>query len=292
MVSSVLSLVREARRGWQWFCNNSAMIGLAGALQMAVIQLRVMRGQSGMWRIRVRGWKRPIMGRYGSSDLPTFKQIFIEREHAPVVALLRHERRDGMLILDCGANVGYASIFFLMHFPGAMVMAIEPDDENFQMLETNLSGLGGRVELVHAGLWSHEVLLGCGNLGFRDGKHWGRQVFEADVRNANARPAVTVAGLLDRSGCDRVTLLKMDIEGAEAVVFSVDCTEWLQRTDCIAIELHDDSAFGVGTDAFNRAVAGHGFELRTSGELTIAIRGAPNRINHAGCRSNARADVS
>jgi FkbM family methyltransferase len=201
-----------------------------------------------------------------------FLQIFGEQEHAPVVALAKRRRGENVFILDCGANAGYASIFFRLHFPDAVITAVEPDDENFQLLEANLGGLEPRVTLVHAGLWSHEAMLGCGNLGFRDGQHWGRQVYVADAGDADARPAVTVPQLLKRSGCDRIALLKMDIEGAEAVVFAADCSGWLPHTDVIAIELHEDSTFGSGEEAFLRSISGQDFELERSGELTIAYR--------------------
>jgi|GEM_PF-633761 len=261
---------------WRRIRDRARTIGFLGALQFEWILYWTDRGRPGLWRIRVRGWPRPIVGRYGKSDLAVFAQIFCEQEHAPVVARVRRGRGTNAVIFDCGANVGYASILFLIHVPGAAITAVEPDDENVHLLESNLRGLGSRVALVHAGLWSHKAMLGCSNLGFRDDQHWGRQVYEADAGEAEARPAVTVPDLLEMSGCDRIALLKMDIEGAEAVVFAADCSEWLQRTDLIAIELHDDSHFGNATEVFGRAIAGQGFELDTSGELTIAYRGDGN----------------
>ncbi len=44
--------------------------------------------------------------------------------------------------------------------------------------------------------------------------------------------------IIERSSTSRVSLLKMDIEGADAVG-STD--SWLPKVDAIAIELHDDS---------------------------------------------------
>ena len=257
---------------WRRIREFATTIGLRGAVEFELVRFWSQRRRSGLWRVHVRGWPRPIVGRYETSDAAVFLQIFHEQEHAPTAALVRRERGDNFLILDCGANAGYASIFFLMHFPKATITAVEPDDENFRLLDLNLRGLGPRVGLVHAGLWSHETMLRCGNLGFRDGQHWGRQVYEADAGDTFARPAVTVPQLLNRSECDRIALLKIDIEGAEAVVFATDCAEWLRLTDVIAIELHDDSSFGSGTDVFQKAISGLDFKLKTSGELTIAYR--------------------
>jgi hypothetical protein len=61
----------------------------------------------------------------------------------------------------------------------------------------------------------------------------------------------------------------VDIEGAEAVVFSGSCEHWLDRVDHIAIELHDDSAFGPARAIFTKAITGRGFTVRPSSELTV-----------------------
>jgi FkbM family methyltransferase len=52
------------------------------------------------------------------------------------------------LIVDAGANIGAASIFFAAKMPSARIVAIEPDRENFQLLYRNVEGLG--VETVNA----------------------------------------------------------------------------------------------------------------------------------------------
>lgn len=70
----------------------------------------------------------------------------------------------------------------------------------------------------------------------------------------------------------RISLLKVDIEGAEAVVFGRDCQSWLGKVDAIAIELHDDSGFGNASGIFFDAIRGHGFEVSSVGELTICQR--------------------
>jgi hypothetical protein len=67
--------------------------------------------------------------------------------------------------------------------------------------------------------------------------------------------------------------LKMDIEGAEAVVFAdPSCQQWLPKTEAIAIELHDDSGFGPASDLFHAAIRDQRFQVSHSGELTICLR--------------------
>ena len=82
--------------------------------------------------------------------------------------------------------------------------------------------------------------------------------------------ALDIPTIMRRAGRDRISLLKMDIEGSECVVFaSPTARTWLPQVDCLAVELHDDTHFGSATDVFNRAIAEHGFSVSRSRELTI-----------------------
>ena len=59
--------------------------------------------------------------------------IHVDLEYEPLDDL-----DDIRLVVDCGANVGYASAYFLSHFPQARVIAVEPDDQKFEALRRNL----------------------------------------------------------------------------------------------------------------------------------------------------------
>jgi len=52
----------------------------------------------------------------------------------------------------------------------------------------------------------------------------------------------------------------------------------LAKVDAIAIELHDDTVFGKGTEAFFTAIEGLGFDVSHSGELTVCRK----RLGHGG----------
>src|SRR4051812_39387542 len=82
--------------------------------------------------------RHPLRCRKGSSDRDVFRQIFVEREYACLDDL-----SDVDLVLDCGANVGYSSAYFLDRFPTCHVIAVEPDPENYALLEENLAPYRG-----------------------------------------------------------------------------------------------------------------------------------------------------
>ena len=111
------------------------------------------------------------MVRSGTSDLDVFSQIFLHREYRCLDAL-----GDVDTVIDCGANVGYASIYFLSRFPNSIVVAVEPDPGNFAALQANLVPYGSRARAVHSGVWSESVGLVMNDVEYRDGREWARQV--------------------------------------------------------------------------------------------------------------------
>jgi FkbM family methyltransferase len=210
----------------------------------------------------------PLAARGGSTDLQVFEQVFVQRNYRCLDGLEKVE-----VVLDCGANVGYSSAWFLSRWPACRVLAVEPDAENFAALARNLAPYGRRATLLRAGLWSHPTGLAMRDDLYRGGGAWARQVREATPGDASI-PAHDVPGLLLAAGAARASLLKIDIEGAEAAVFSGDCG-WLERIDNLVIEIHDDSPYGDARGAFLHALAGRGFVLGSAGELTLALRARP-----------------
>jgi FkbM family methyltransferase len=218
--------------------------------------------------LRSRDARYPLWFRPHTSDWAVFGQIFLMREYACLTDLPHVG-----LVLDCGANVGFSAAYFLTRFPTCRVMAVEPDPANFAVLERNLAPYGNRATAIRAGVWSHPTRLTMSEVPYRDGRDWARQVRECRPDEPGGLPAVDIPTLLAESGAERISLLKLDIEGAEAVVFADPTAPWLDKVDTLVIELHDDSSFGECTPVFERAIAGRGFTLSRSVELTVCKRG-------------------
>lgn len=229
-------------------------------------KLRARRSSARAYRLLSRDARHPLWCRADSTDELVFDQIFIEREYSCLADL-----RDVDLIIDCGANVGYSSAYLLTRFPASRVIAVEPNPETFRALERNLQPYGGRVTAIRSGVWSHPADLTIESAPYRGGGAWATQVRECRPGEAAEMHAVDIPTLLRGSGRDRISLLKMDIEGAEAVVFGHGCDEWLPLVDNIVIELHDDSSFGEATPVFMDAIARRGFAVGRSGELTVCL---------------------
>lgn len=212
----------------------------------------------------------PLWLRPRTSDLAVFRQIFKKKEYAPMGDLA-----DVRVVVDLGANVGYAAAWFLSRYPGCRLVAVEPDPDNFAALQRNLAPYGDRAVCVRAGVWSHSCHLRISDAPYRDNLEWSRQVVECAPGDPGALRGVGLRELLDEHGIDRVSLLKCDIEGAEVALFGPTCRAWLDRVDAIAIELHADSMFGDGFAVFHAAMHGQPFTQAESGELTLCRRTAP-----------------
>jgi FkbM family methyltransferase len=188
------------------------------------------------------------------------------------------------LIIDFGANVGYSSAYFLSRFPGSELIAVEPDPENLGLLCSNLSPFGDRARPLHTAVWSHPTRLAMEETKYRGGLEWSRQVRECTSASVVGLQAVDIASLLEGSKHDRISILKIDIEGAEAVEFSQNYESWIGRFDILVIEVHDDSNFGRASDVLARSIEGRGLEVSYHRELTVCKRrvGSPQPV---GCEN-------
>jgi FkbM family methyltransferase len=189
--------------------------------------------------LRPRCARRRVQLRRGTSDILVFSQVFACRQYGCLDGL-----RSPKLIVDCGANVGYSAVYLLSQFPGAFLIAIEPDPGNFETLETNLLPFKKRVRLINAGVWTTPSGLLISNPS-GDGLEWSRRVRPCEAGEAAQIRGITLDKVLKESGFERISILKVDIEGTEEEIFSRNYENWISKTDNLAIELHGSRAYEI-----------------------------------------------
>jgi len=216
--------------------------------------------------LRTRYARAPLIFRTGTSDLDVFHQIFVDREYRCL-----DDVTDATLVIDCGANVGYSAAYFLNRFPLCRLIAVEPERGNFAILGENLRPFGNRGSALQMGVWSRKVGLKISETKFGDGREWAFSLEEAAPNEKSQIDGIDIASLLNLSGCDRISILKIDIEGSEKRIFAEGAHDWLERVDTLVIELHGTECH----DVFQRAISQYDFELSTCDELTIARRRSP-----------------
>ncbi len=219
--------------------------------------------KKGVFAVNLSGLQGSVRMRVGTSDVTTFIKIFFKKEYDFKLDF------EPKLIIDAGANVGYSSVFFASKYPDAEIIAIEPEDTNFELLEHNCSAYPN-VKLLKGGLWSKSATLRILNLEKADKA--GYMVEEAKEGEEGAFRSYTVGELLKQSEYDFIDILKMDIEGAEKEVFSVNAKDWIGKVKAIFVELHDYMIPGC-EEALNSATRDIAFEQTRKGENVALIKG-------------------
>ncbi len=194
----------------------------------------------------------PVHLRLDSTDADVYGQVITAEEYAPVLD------PDARTIVDCGANIGLTSAWFLSRLPEAHVIAIEPFAANAELCRRNLAPYGARARVIEAAIWNRCARL---VLDYAGGNEWGVRVRPASPGETGEIEAIDIPSLC----LDRIDILKIDIEGSEADLFSERTGTWVNSIGNIAIELHNEFC----AQAFATAVAGRGYAVSRSGELTI-----------------------
>jgi FkbM family methyltransferase len=163
-------------------------------------------------------------------------------------------------VVDLGANIGLTTLYLASKAPEAQFICVEPVPANADLLRRNLAPLS-RAIVVQAAVTKES-----GTVMFDDTRPaWGGGI----SRKGRLRvEAISIDDLLARYAPDRmIDLLKMDIEGAEAEVFSGPML-WLDRVACIIAELHPPFSL----EQFRRLLIGRGFDILNGRMMPTAVR--------------------
>lgn len=182
-------------------------------------------------------------------------------------------------IIDLGANIGAASVWFATRYGCTKLVAVEPVSDSARVARINLTRLDIEAEVIEAAV----------------GPRAGTARFETNATSTLGRlsdegvevAVITVPDLIERFlPGERISLLKMDIEGGEEELFNGD-TSWLSRVDCLVVELHTDRVDSRGIiSALERAgftrhpISEHNL-YRGPADLVAAFRRPASTHRHA-----------
>ncbi len=115
-------------------------------------------------------------------------------------------------IIDCGANIGLATLYFKLRFPGARVTAVEPSSGLFALLAENVrSNELSNVECVQAAVGSESAEVQFFVEPADTGGLRGSTSIDRSSTGAERVRQIAISDLID----GQVDLLKLDVEGAE-----------------------------------------------------------------------------
>ena len=236
------------------YYQNFGLKGLA-----AIISYRLVRRPKEL-TVHPESIRYPVHLRVRTTDPGTYSEILMHHEYAIELSL------EPKTILDAGANIGMASIYFANRYPNARIVAVEAEQDNYQLLLRNVEPYKN-ITAVHAALWNCDGKIGVSLPDASTGSsgNWSFIVGD-DFHEKNVR-AVTITTLMREMNISCFELVKIDIEGAECEVF--ENTEWLAGTKCLMIELHDRFRTGC-LDAVTASM--QEFISTERGETTIYLR--------------------
>lgn len=200
----------------------------------------------------------PIKLRNDTSDIPTFYQIFYRKDYNINFPF------EPKTIVDLGANIGLAAVYFKSRFPAATIISVEPDPENFAMLLENTKAYSN-IYCLNNGIWNKPAFLEIKDPGY--GK-WGLMMNEVGQKNDHTVEAITVNDILMQFNMARIDILKIDIEGSEKELFEINFENWLPKVNMLIIELHDHMRKGC-SKSFFKAMTTYDFSMYHSGENLI-----------------------
>jgi FkbM family methyltransferase len=159
------------------------------------------------------------------------------RAFASTVELLFRDRIydvDGLappgVIIDGGSWLGLSALHWRRLFPGARILAFEPDPELFAVLTRNLARNGA------SDVRAHNVAL-AGREGELEFLATGTDAGSLRVRSAPGRITTVPAQTLSGHVREPVSLLKLNIEGSEWEVLD-ELGDRLALVDQVLIEYH------------------------------------------------------
>jgi FkbM family methyltransferase len=179
--------------------------------------------------LRIQGYKRDAVGR----------GLYRRGVHEPGLTkwlLETFSNSAGGNFLDIGANIGYFSCLLgKLAGPAGKVVSIEPEQQNQQLLESNIRNNGLTNVTIHRCAVGAQD--GTARLGIYKAANRGRHslVELESCKEFIDVPVRRLDDLLKDSNVTSWTLMKIDVEGFEPFVFQ-GAPETSARTESLALE--------------------------------------------------------
>jgi len=181
----------------------------------------------------------------------------------------------GSTVVDVGANVGFFTLKFASWVgEQGQVIAIEPDVENFETLAAKVgaAGLERRVRLHQAAATAEAGYVHLQRNELHPGDH--RITLGG---GGIVVPAVTVDDLVAAAGVESVSLVKIDVQGAEMLVLAGAERTLAKVRPALFVEVDDDAlrSFGSSACALVAHVEGAGYDM-----YRLVRDGSPRKLSH------------
>jgi len=237
----------------------SSIVNRWGLIKGLKMYYRIKKVKPGSWTLAE--LKHPVYLHPNTTDNMVFKQIFGKGEYDIDFSFTPYT------IIDGRGNIGLFSALMASRYPEAKIFAIEPDQHNFIQFKINTTNYPNIIP-INAGIWNKSCFLEILDEG--KGKY-ALQVKEAAFGLETELKAITINDLIDQYNLETLDIVKLDVEGAEAVIFEDNYDRWLSLTKVLIIELHEGGLPGSSAN-FEAAIKKYPFSRTKNGEYFIYRR--------------------
>ena len=197
--------------------------------------------------LKIGGSRRAISVRPFSGDIFILYEVLAFESYKIADAVI--DPASVRTIIDCGANIGLTALFLAERYPNAGIICIEPDPQNFVLLQKNTVN-EPRVKPLQAAIVGSN---GGSVFLTQDRPAWGNRITDERPDSAVEVPGITMDSLCTRYELQTIDILKVDIEGDEEAMFA--SPGFLSRVRVVVIELHGTYTI----DRFRDDIAPMGF---------------------------------
>lgn len=193
-------------------------------------------GGYGVASLTVQGIGEPRTFYYHNSHLGgAVVQAVLSGSSYPIIQFITNVRT----IVDVGANVGAATLYFAAQYPQARVLAFEPFPSSYELLVRNLAAFPN-VTAMNFGLFDQNKQVPL-YLGVQDpvtnSIALGAEVAQDAFVTVTLREAKAV---LAEHGIERIDILKLDTEGSELPILR-SISSLMAKVSVLYIEFHHEA---------------------------------------------------
>lgn len=163
-----------------------------------------------------------------------YEEIFYKNEYFFV------SKNKAPVIFDCGANIGFATLFFKWLYPESEIYAFEPDKRTFEILAKNVE----QNKLTNVHLFNAAISDKDGKISFFvDPKNPGALTMSTKKERISGNEisvsCLSLSSLIKHRHIQYIDYIKMDIEGSEQqAVEDLSANDHLKNIDKFCIEYH------------------------------------------------------
>jgi FkbM family methyltransferase len=159
------------------------------------------------------------------------------------------------------------SLCLAKNWPKARVIAVEPDERNFQVLKANTEGISN-ITPIEGAVASED---GAVQIAKPHDEPWALRTERATSIGPDSITAYSIRTLMGLAPEAQPFIVKINIEGFESELFSRH-TEWIKSFPIIILGLHDFMLPGQGSsNNFLRRISAENRDFLPLGESIVSI---------------------